>query len=87
MQTERRRPTYLQWFREIMTLAVVPLLGWMLLQTVEVQKEIVALRYQVAAIAKDVALHNTDSKDDTKECAALHHNNNRLRCNGCHSDK
>jgi hypothetical protein len=53
---------------------------------VEVQKEIVALRYQVAAVAKDMAVHSMDSKDDYKANANLHHTAKIYPCDGCHKE-
>ena len=62
-------------------------MGWMLLQAVEVQKDIVALRYQVAAVDTKITLHSNDAKDDAKSISGMHHTPGMRRCDGCHNGK
>lgn len=83
-ESERRTATILQVVRDILTVIVVPVLGWLLLQTIEVQKDILSLRNTVEIVAKDVKAHAEDSEKDYGRNANLHHTARIFPCNGCH---
>jgi len=82
-----RKATAIQWVRDILTLIIVPILGWMLLAAVQTQKEIIQLQYQVATVAKEVMDHTIESKVRVVKNATLHHTSGVAPCERCHEHK
>lgn len=64
---------------------LVPILAYLLLQSVQVQKEIVAIRAQITAVNTNVESHiqKTDEKD--KVAGIIHHTGLMSTCTGCHN--
>ena len=81
MLTERRKPTALQFVKDViltlLALVVAPVLGWLLLQAVQTQKDIVAMRLTLE-------YHIASRLKDTNENSALHHTKKITPCVGCH---
>jgi len=81
MHPERRKPTPIQFVKDVvltvMALFIAPLMGWLLLQAVQIQKEVVAMRL-------DLSYHITQRQKDMNENSALHHTKKITPCVGCH---
>ena len=81
MQMERRKPTPIQFIKDVLlsllALIVAPVLGWLLLQAVQVQKDVVAMRL-------DLAYHISSRNKDMNENSSLHHRKQIIPCTGCH---
>ena len=81
MLSERRKPTAIQLMKDLvlllLSLVVAPLLGWLLLQAVQVQKDVVAMRL-------DLSYHTSMTQKDRSENSSLHHTRKITPCVGCH---
>jgi hypothetical protein len=69
----------------IFQIILVPALFWLLLNSVEIQKDIVLLRVQVAQANQHLVEH-MESVDDAKSAnVILHHSQALPDCSACHS--
>jgi len=71
----------------ILQVAVVPLIGWLLLTSVEIQKDIVLMRYQLQEVNTHLKEH-IDAVDSARmSSSTLHHAENLPNCVICHTVK
>jgi hypothetical protein len=68
-------------------LVVIPILAWMLLSIVQIQKEIVALRGDIKEVKAMVQVHLEQSIAERITNSMLHHLGPAHPCNGCHDPK
>jgi hypothetical protein len=68
----------------ILQVFLVPVLAYLLLQSVQIQKEIVDIKAKMISIDDHVTDHITLSDIKSKETAAWHHTKNILACDDCH---
>lgn len=69
---------------QILQVLLLPILAYLLLQSVNVQKEIAVLQIQMTGISSNLEKHNETSSDAVRKNAVLHHNNRQLNCGNCH---
>lgn len=79
--TERRKPTAIQFIKDVLlsllALVAAPVLGWLLLCSVQTQKDVVAMRL-------DLSYHISQRQKDMSENSTLHHTRKITPCVGCH---
>ena len=68
-------------------LSLIPILAWMLLSIVQIQKEIVALRGDIKEVKAMVQVHLEQSIAERITNSMLHHLGPAHPCNGCHDPK
>lgn len=71
----------------VLQVFLVPVLAYLLLQSVQIQKEIVDIKAKMISIDEHVTDHITQSDIKSKETAAWHHTKNILACDDCHGNK
>ena len=71
----------------LIQIVLVPVLAYLLLQSVQIQKDIVAIRAQITSVDDHVTDHIAASDVKSKETAAWHHTRNILDCDSCHGTK
>ncbi len=77
----QRVPTVLQLVRDILTVIAVPVMGYVLVNIIELQKDVIRLRNSVSAVELSVKHHSGDSGAN----ADLHHTNRIFPCaSECH---
>ena len=74
-------------FLTILQIALVPLIGWLLLNSVEIQKDIVLMRYQLAEVNNHLQDHMDAVENRKSESVILHHSNELPDCTTCHKIK
>jgi len=75
----------IQMLVQILQVFLIPILAYLLLQTVNLQKEIVAIQYQIKSVDEHITEHIDDTTTKAQETASWHHTNNILPCYGCHN--
>lgn len=69
---------------KIIPVLVIALLSWVCLTIIDVQKDIVAIRWQVAQVEEHLVEHGEDSRNKTITMTAIHHVDSAHKCSGCH---
>jgi hypothetical protein len=69
----------------ILQVILAPLIAWLLWNSVEIQKDIVLLRVQVAQANEHLVEHMSDVEQARSSSIVLHHTKVLPNCTACHS--
>ncbi len=69
---------------QILQIVLLPILGYLLLQNVNVQKDIVELRKDVAAVQAHLTEHHEGNRETSIKNAVIHHVEKSQKCDSCH---
>jgi len=70
---------------QILQVFLIPVLAYLLLQTVNLQKEVVAIQYQIKEVDEHITEHIDDTTTKARDTASWHHTDNILPCYRCHN--
>lgn len=76
-QDNKSLKAYLQGFIQVLQICLLPVLAYLLLQVVQLQKDVVKIQEQISH-------HQEDTDDKAMVSALIHHTGNISPCDGCH---
>lgn len=72
---------------QILQVVLLPTLAYLLLQSVQVQKQVAVIQVQIAEMSHHLKEHDLVSSESVRKNAVLHHRNKQLKaCSACHSN-